>query len=290
MQNFKSGRCIEIHEVNALPEKIRLQDYGALHLKSIPTKSSLKKAIKKGLISLDEEPAQTSDWMEEGQVLRVYAEEVDKPRKVFEHKLEIIFEDEFLAVIHKPSGYPTSGNYFKTIENALPFNLKATPEKDALAYPQPVHRLDNPTSGILLVSKTRLARTQLSLLFERQEIQKSYLAIVEGALKPGKGEVNLAIDGKESWTRYQLEKEFKKQGESFSLVNLQPETGRTHQLRIHLSSLGHPIVGDAEYGSRYNKEKLLLHANSLQFHHPITNKSFRFETKFPHKFVKFIDE
>lgn len=290
MQNSKLKICIETHKVGKVEEKIRLQDYGVGIFGAISTKSALKKSLKKGLITRDGELAQTSDWIEEGQVLKLYAEENQQGKKIFKLKLEVLFEDEFLAVIHKPSGYPTNGNYFKTIENALALNLKSTSEKDQLPYPMPVHRLDNPTSGVLLVAKTQSARTLLSVLFEKNEIQKSYVAIVEGILKSTEGQITSDIEGKSSLTRFQVENTFEKNGEDFSLVNLYPNTGRTHQLRIHLSSIGHAIVGDKIYGSNFKNNKLLLHASSLQFQHPKTKKSLTIETEFPHKFVKFINE
>lgn len=289
MQNSKSNTCIETHEVGEVEEKIRLQEYGVTIFDSIPTKSALKKSLKKGLITRNGELAQTSDWIEKGQVFKLYAEELQQEKKVFKLKLEVLYEDDILAVIHKPSGYPTNGNYFKTIENALPFNLKATSAKDQLPYPQPVHRLDNPTSGVLLISKTQSAKTLLSVLFENHDIQKSYTAIVEGLFKSTEGEIKSDIEGKSSLTKFQVESIFQKNGKNFSLLNLYPNTGRTHQLRIHLSSIGHPIVGDKMYGAEFKKEKLLLHASSLQFQHPKTQKSLTIKTEFPHKFVKFID-
>lgn len=290
MQNSKSKICIETHKVSQLKEKIRLQEYGVGIFESIPTKSALKKSLKKGLITRDEEVAQTSDWMQEGQVLKLYAEEILQKKKLFKLKLDVLYEDEFLAVVHKPTGYPTNGNYFKTIENALPFNLKPTSEKDQLPYPMPVHRLDNPTSGVLLIAKTQSAKTLLSVLFEKHEIQKSYTAIVQELLKSTEGEITSEIEGKNSLTRFRVENTFEKNGENFSLVNLYPKTGRTHQLRIHLSSIGHPIVGDDIYGSRFKKEKLMLQSSSLQFQHPRTKKSLNIKTELPHKFVKFMNE
>ncbi|SDG89953.1 RluA family pseudouridine synthase [Psychroflexus sediminis] len=290
MQNSKSKTCIETHEVSSIQKSIRLQEYGVGVFESIQTKSALKKSIKKGLITRDGELAKTSDWVETGQVLKLYAEEIQHDKKIFKLKLDVLYEDDFLAVVYKPVGYPTNGNYFKTIENALPFNLKPTSEKDRLPYPQPVHRLDNPTSGVLLISKTVSVKTLLSVLFEQHDIQKSYIAIVEGIIEPAEGEINSEIDEKDSFTRFQVQKTFRKRNEDFSLVNLYPSTGRTHQIRIHLSSLGHPIVGDKIYGTEVSKEKLFLHASSLQFQHPKTQKSLTIETKIPHKFVKFINE
>lgn len=289
MQNFKSKACIETHVVENLKEKIRLQEYGLDIFQSIQSKSALKKTLKKELITLDGHIANTSNWIENGQVLKLYAEEIQVKKKIFNLKLEVLYEDEFLAVIHKLAGYPTNGNYFKTIENALPFNLKDSLEKDKLPFPQPVHRLDNPTSGILLIAKTQSTKSLLSVLFEDHKIQKKYSAIVEGSLDHEQGEFNKDVDGKRSLTKFQVKKVFQKEGKVYSLIDMWPETGRTHQLRIHLSSQRSPIVGDTIYGEKNKKGSLLLHASSLEFVHPKTQKRLFIETELPHKFVKFID-
>lgn len=288
MQNFNSKTCIESHVVKNLEEKIRLQDYAANIFEAIPTKSALKKSIKKGLVAINGKLAYTSDWIENGQVISLYAEDIQYNKKIFEHKMDVVYEDEHLAVINKPSGFPTNGNYFKTVENALPYNLKPSKEKDCLPYPQPVHRLDNPTTGVLLIAKTLSCKSLLSILFETSNVQKQYLAITEGQLQPEQGKFDLDIEGKPSSSRYEVHKVFQRGSKEFSLVALWPDTGRTHQLRIHLSSAGHPIAGDHQYGSSI-KQQLFLHAISVQFKHPKTHKSLKIETEIPHKFVKFIN-
>jgi tRNA pseudouridine65 synthase/23S rRNA pseudouridine1911/1915/1917 synthase len=289
MQNFKPGNCIESHHVLALEKQIRLQDYGFSVFESLKTKSALKKAIKKGLIFLNGRVAETSDWIEEGQTLELFAEELIHKKRVFPLQLDVIFEDDSMAVVNKPEGYPTNGNYFKTIENALVYNLKTSSEKDKLPYPQPVHRLDNPTSGLLIIAKTLSSKSCLSVLFEHNEIQKTYVAIVEGGFDTLRDIISLDIEGKRSSTNYSVEKIFKISQDEYSLLSLKPSSGRTHQLRIHLSKIGHSIVGDKAYGSLTLSNKLMLHASTLQLHHPKTGKSLNFETEVPHKFVKFIN-
>ena len=289
MQNFKPVNCIESHHVLALEKQIRLQEYGFTVFESIKTKSALKKAIKKGLIFLNGRVAETSDWIEEGQILELFAEELHHKKKVFTLQLDVIFEDYCMAVVNKPEGYPTNGNYFKTIENALAFNLKTSSEKDKLPYPQPVHRLDNPTTGLLIIAKTQSSKSYLSVLFEQNKVHKIYLAIVEGHFDNLSDIISLDIDGKQSSTNYSVEKAFKINQEDLSLLSLKPSSGRTHQLRIHLAKIGHPIVGDKTYGSLTTSNKLMLHASSLKLHHPKTNKNLSFETEVPHKFVKFMN-
>tara|TARA_B100000929_G_scaffold284627_1_gene267144 strand:- start:5378 stop:6223 length:846 start_codon:yes stop_codon:yes gene_type:complete len=279
-------KVVEKHIVPQIQNPIRLQEYASSIFKTITTRSGIKKAIKKQLILLNRKPANTGDWIKEGQLLELLAEELPQ-KKIFRLQLKIIFNDNFLAVIQKPSGYPTNGNYFKTIENALPYNLENSTEKDALPYPTPVHRLDNPTSGLLLVAKTKNVQVKLNQDFEEKNIRKSYLAIVSGEI-PSTGTFNSPIEGKTAATKFQLKKTFQKNDKTYSLVELFPITGRTHQIRIHLSKNGNPIVGDEVYGSSENAKGILLAAHSLAFTHPSTKKSLHFENTFPKKFEKFI--
>ena len=150
-----------------------------------------------------------------------------------------------------------------------------------------MHRLDNPTSGLLIIAKTKNAQVKLNHAFEAKEIQKSYLAIVSGAIV-SKGIFNLAIEGKNAETQFHLKEIFEKEERSFSLAELFPTTGRTHQIRIHLSKNGNPIVGDETYGSSEKIRGILLAAHSLKFHHPITKETLHFENNFPKKFQKFM--
>lgn len=264
-----------------------MQEYAPSIFKSITTKSGIKKAIKRQEILLDGKIAKTSDYIKENQKIELLLGEV-KVKKVFKLQLEVIFEDEFLAVVKKPAGFPTSGNYFKTIENSLPYNLLPSGETDALPFPAPVHRLDNPTSGLLLVAKTRNAQMQLHLGFENKEIEKKYVALVHGKT-PEFAVYNKEIQGKPSVSEMQLLKHFRRKEEDFSLVQVNPKTGRTHQIRIHLSQNGYPIAGDKEYGLAAPKGKrgLFLAATGLKFQHPMTGVLMKFEIPLPKKFIKF---
>jgi len=282
-----SEKIIERHIVPALEEKIRLQEYAVGIFKNSPTRSGIKKAIKKQLVLLNGKPAQTSDWIKEGQVLELLQEEIPQ-KKIFKLKLKVVFEDEFLAIIHKPSGYPTNGNYFKTIENALPFNLKISSKKDALPYPIPVHRLDNPTSGLLLIAKTKMAQIKLNTAFEKREVQKSYWAIVTGKLAEH-GVFTIEVDDKTAETKYKKIKTFSKNEKVYALVELFPSTGRTHQIRKHLSQNGNPIVGDSVYGSSEKVKGIFLTAHSLIFSHPISRDNLHFKNEIPKKFEEFFN-
>jgi len=280
-------KIIESHIVPAISQKIRLQEYAVGIFKMLPSKSGLKKAIKKEEILLNGKVAKTSDWIEEHQQID-YIQEEEKQLKVFQLKLEVIYEDDHLAVINKPAGYPTSGNYFKTIEHALPFNLKISTSENALPYPIPVHRLDNPTSGLLIVAKTKSAQLKLHQDFEDKKIQKLYLALVIGKT-PSQKDIQLKVEDKEAFTAITTIKTFNYKEVLYSLVEAAPKTGRTHQIRIHLSKSGFPIMGDKLYGEEqnpFNKKGLYLAAIGLEFHHPITNKILKIKIS-PHSKFRF---
>ncbi len=278
-------KILETHIVPALDEKIRLQEYAASAFKSISTRSGIKKAIKRKEILIDGTIGNTSDWVQEHQKLELLQQEVPV-KKVFQLGMEVVFEDDFLAVVKKPPGYPTSGNYFKTIENALPFNLKVSREQDALPYPLPVHRLDNPTGGLLLIAKTRTAQTILNLAFEHKEIHKTYLALVHGEA-PKSCIFDSNIDGKTAITKISRIGNFSFKDKLYSMLEVSPETGRTHQIRIHLSGNDLPIVGDMEYGLKihpFHKKGLYLAAVALDFIHPISQEAMSLKIDPPQKF------
>jgi len=181
-----------------------------------------------------------------------------------------------------------SGNSFKTIANALSQNIKQSKLSDA-TRPQPVHRLDYATTGLLLVGKTRSSIRALNKMFKDKKVKKIYYAISIGEMDK-RGKITSEIDGKKSLSNY-LVSQFvpsKKFGK-LNLVKLKPQTGRRHQLRKHLSKIGNPILGDKEYGIEnliLIGKGLYLHAYSLKFTHPFTNKEVHLKDELPHKFKK----
>lgn len=199
-----------------------------------------------------------------------------------------MFEDEYLAVIHKPAGILVSGNSFKTIAHALPQNIKHSNLADATT-PQPVHRLDYPTTGILLVGKTSSSIRALNKMFADNEVQKTYYAITIGEMNDH-GKITSAIDDKPAQSTYTLSESVPStRFGTLNLVQLTPQTGRRHQLRKHLSSIENPILGDKEYGVEnltLNGKGLYLHAHTLQFTHPFTNKEFHLVDELPKRFKK----
>ncbi len=224
--------------------------------------------------------------MQFGQVIDLLETPQSQP-KIFELPLEILFEDNFMAAIHKPAGFSVSGNAYKTIYNALPFNLKKSTESDALPWPTSVHRLDNQTSGILLIAKTKTAQIALGNQFKNHTIQKKYCAVVIGEVLSN-GKINTQIEDKIAETDFEVVTVVNSlRFEHLSLLNVFPKTGRTHQIRIHLASINHPIFGDKLYLEEKMLHKgkgLFLCANEITFLHPKTSEEINLKIATPHKF------
>ena len=270
-----------------------MQDYAPkIFHEYIPSNSGIKKAIKKGRFIIDGKIAQTGTWIQKGQQIVLIASN-ESSQKVYEFPLKVLFEDETMAAILKPSGIKVSGNSFKTIANALLFNLNSSKEPDALSKPTPVHRLDSPTSGILLVAKTKTAQISLGKQFEDNLLQKQYTAIVQGEIH-SKVKIETPIDGKEAETAFEILQVVKSlKYDQLSFLKVTPKTGRTHQIRIHLASIGHPIIGDKLYGdpnqNRSTGKGLFLSATQITFLHPKTKEQTTVEIDVPTKFTSLMN-
>lgn len=278
----------ETHKVPLLEKPIRLQEYGVGIFNTVSTKSSLKKAIKKGLLLVNRTVASTALFIKGNETIELLESEKKINSKKFIFPLEILFEDDYLAIIYKPSGILVSGNSFATIDNALSQNLQKSLQIDAVR-PRPVHRLDYPTSGLLLIGKTKSSIIALNKLFENKTIQKTYHAISIGKMKKA-GEINISIDSKNAFTSYEVSNTVTSERFGYlNLVSLKPKTGRKHQLRKHLLALENPILGDKEYyiNDLILKGKgLYLHASSLEFIHPFTKERIFITKELPSKFNK----
>lgn len=277
---------LDEHTVPDEIPQIRLVDYLPGKFKLIPSRAGAKKAVKRGQVLIDGKVAEGSRWILPGQKISLVEDKTSLP-KIFELPLEVVFEDEFMAVVVKPSGYPVSGNEFKTIQNAILFNLKVSKEEDALRLPRPIHRLDVPTSGLLIFAKTSLALMNLGQQLANHEIKKRYRAIVAGKT-PESGIAEALINNLVAKTTFStIQQIHSLKAGWLSLVDLFPETGRKHQLRIHMSQHGFPIVGDKKYhnNSPLLKGKgLFLSAVELTFNHPVNEKIVAVKIDMPEKF------
>ena len=233
--------------------------------------------------------------------LRILAAQPISPEQI---PLQIYFEDRDLAVIEKPAGlvvHPGSGTRGGTIANALMFHFKNLSDVGGEGRPGIVHRLDKKTSGLLLVAKNNIAHARLSEAFQARRIQKTYLALVHGTPARTSAAIDLTISrdlrirtkmvvgrlaGRAAHTEYKILESF----HGFSFLEVKITTGRTHQIRVHLSALGHPVVGDDVYGERSYKQfiknfgdlpRYFLHAADLKFEHPITGKVMEFHSALP---------
>ncbi len=272
---------IETYIVPKDSPRVRLSDISAGTFKTISSRKAFKKVIKAGLVTLNDNKAYTADFVAVGDTISIYKDESRSKKPSIHIPIDILFEDNYLAIINKPAGIEVSGNKKYTIENALPNLLKKSTQKDALDRPLPAHRLDYPTSGCLLIGKTSETLQALHLLFETRKIAKTYLAVTVGehTLPAGRqvseGIITVPIDGKESWSSFKILQTIasKKYG-ALNLVELTPHTGRRHQLRKHLLHLGNPIFGDTLYSKDIKNGKgngIYLQAISLKFEHPYTN-------------------
>ena len=278
----------EIHTVPKLENSIRFQEYAVGIFKTLPTKSGVKKAIKKKLISINGDIATTALFILGEEKVILFESEDSSNFKRLKLTLEVIFEDDYLAIINKPAGILVSGNKFKTISNALDQNLIKSRQLDAVKA-KPIHRLDYPTTGLLLIGKTNASIIALNKLFEYKQIKKTYFAITIGQMEVS-GIINTLIDNKNSETHYEVLKTVvSKRFEYLNLVKLSPKTGRRHQLRKHMLSLGNPILGDKEYCNEkliLNGKGMYLHAGILEFIHPFTKQQIKIKKDFSNKFTK----
>lgn len=280
---------LETHTVLSLLERVRLSDYIPGIFKTLASRKASKKAIKNGLITINGSIGFTGDYLIGGEVLELYQSPIQNKKPSIDLKLEVLFEDDHLAIVYKPAGIVVSGNKKFTLENALGANLKKSSQKDRLERPEPVHRLDYPTSGALLIAKTSTSLIALNTMFKEKSIQKKYVAVTMGK-QIETGIIEKEIDNKPSKTTFRVVQKIESNKyDSLNLVELIPATGRRHQLRKHMASLGNPIFGDllyAEEGKNGKGNGLYLHAYSLEFEHPKTKQNISVLAAVPKKFIQ----
>ena len=260
------------------------------------TRSRVRRLIDAGLVAIDGRPAAKAGVrLEPGQAVRLTlpppAPSELEPEPI---PLRIVYEDDDLLVVDKPAGmavHPSPGHSRHTLVHAV---LAHCPDLSGIGgegRPGIVHRLDKDTSGLIIVAKHDAAHLSLARQLKERKVEKTYLALVEGRVEPTQGVIDGPLGrhprhrkkmavverGREARTRYRLLREV----DGRSLVEVRPETGRTHQIRVHLASIGHPVVGDALYGrggaAVPSLRRQFLHAQRLAFRHPRTGDRLELE-------------
>jgi RluA family pseudouridine synthase len=279
--------------VTKVEAKTKFIDFAVQNITEIPSRKGIRKAIERGYLLLNSRKVRTDTWLKNGDKIELLQSNLYSG-KIFKLKLDVIYEDNYLAIINKPAGFPVSGNQFKTITNSLAFNLKPSDCSDRLPKIHPVHRLDSLTSGLLICAKTIRTTIELGKMFKKKKIKKKYQALVIGSTADS-GIIDLDIDNCPSQTEFTKMYEIRTlQHGIITQLELSPKTGRTHQLRIHTSKSGFPILGDPLYPenadfARYKGKGLFLCATYLNFIHPITGKNMEFSIEPPSKFTKYLE-
>ena len=288
------------------------------------SRSQIKKVILSKGVKIDKKVVvSSSEKLKEGS--KVEIEIKQKSTKILPKKIElnIIYEDEDIVIINKPSGltvHPGAGNFENTLVNGLVHKYKKKLSNiNNHIRPGIVHRIDKDTSGLLIVTKNNLAHTKLSKQFSDHTIGRKYQCLIWGVLRPLKGKIDTLIardkrnrqlmtvselGGKRAITNYKTLKVFSNKNlPRISLLECELETGRTHQIRVHLKYKGSSIIGDKKYGKKnikfksINKEFIeilndldgqILHAKTLEFIHPSQNKILKFNSDLPNNFKKIL--
>lgn len=272
------------------------------------TRTTAQKLIEQGNIKVNEKKQKVSYKVTEGDIITI--EEIEPKEielKAQEIPIEVIYEDSDIIVVNKPKGmvvHPANGNPDGTLVNAVMAICK-----DSLSgiggeiRPGIVHRLDKDTSGLIIIAKNDKAHVNMSNQIKNHEVKKTYIALVRGVVKENKATIDMPIgrsnsdrkkmavnkNGKNAITHINVLKRYDK----YTLLEINIETGRTHQIRVHLSHIGYPIIGDSVYSNGKNEWEIsgqCLHAWKLEFKHPTTGKEMKLEAPLPLYFEEILKQ
>jgi 23S rRNA pseudouridine1911/1915/1917 synthase len=275
-------------------------------LPDVPSRTFIQDLIKKGDVQINQKSVKAHHQVAVGEVVTVRVPEVEnfweglRPERL---QLNIFFEDDVLLVINKPVGmlvHPVHGVNSGTLVNALLHHCRGLSDVNESFRPGIVHRLDRETSGLLVVAKDNRTHVALARQFEEHLVHKKYVALVQGAIEFDEGVVDAPLgrhhryfdkkmvsfekNAKEARTFYRVIRRFASQA---ALIALYPESGRTHQLRVHMAHIGHSILGDDKYGRKDSFPRLALHAQSLGFIHPKSKAFLEFCSPVPEEFLNY---
>ena len=274
------------HTVPEDPPALRLDAYCAASFDVFQSRNQARKAIKERRILVNGEHART-DWFPQAGWTIEAKVPANAVLPILKLDLEVVFQDPHLVIVFKPPGIMTRGNTRRTVHRALRHNIDISPLDDALPMPDPCHRLDYKTAGLLICARTVEARLAVLAMFAERRIHTGYRALVTGRVE-GSGTIDTPLDGKEALTHWTaVEHTRSLHVDWFTTVDLQPVTGRTHQLRRHMAGIGHPILGDDVYTRNeklLRRQGLFLASLHLSFEHPITGEPIAVSAAEPKKF------
>ena len=281
----------------------RLDVFLTQFLPQAPSRSFIQKLIEHGHVKVNEVLRKANYKIQQGEDILVevppnfLSMDYVEPEAI---DLNIFYEDEWLLVINKPTGmmvHPAAGRNSGTLVNALLHHQNQLSDVNSQIRPGIVHRLDEETSGLILVAKDNMTHAKLAKQFQKHMIKKRYVALVEGRVEFEQGKIDVSLgrhpiqrdkktvrfddSAKEAVTYYEV----LKRAAFVTLIALFPQTGRTHQLRVHMAHLKHPILGDEKYGKKNNFSRLALHAQSIGFIHPRTQSYIEFSSTIPTEFI-----
>ncbi|MBS5645014.1 MAG: RluA family pseudouridine synthase [Clostridiales bacterium] len=287
----------EEKSVTAGPEAARLDKYLS-EVFPEHSRSFFQNCIENGQVLVDGRPARAKEKPREGSVITFFAEEPrELEAKPEDIPLDIVYEDGDIAVINKPKGmvvHPAPGNETGTLVNALLFHMKDLSGINGVLRPGIVHRLDKDTTGLLVIAKNDAAHISLAEQIREKTARREYTALVFGGFREEEGRVDAPIarhktdrkrmavvpGGREAVTLFQVAARYEK----YTLLHLRLTTGRTHQIRVHMAYIGHPVAGDAVYTKQkfpYPTQGQMLHAHRLTLTHPRTGERMTFEAPLP---------
>lgn len=297
-------------EITVEEEKVRLDCYIAKHDTSL-SRSMIQKLLEDDKIMVNGKKEKASYKVQQGDTIQI---EMEPPKEIKleaqEIPLEIVYEDHDIVVVNKQKGlvvHPGSGNWEGTLVNAIMAHCK-----DSLSgiggelRPGIVHRLDKDTSGLLIIAKNDKAHIAMSEQIKNREVKKTYVALVRGTIAENEATIQMPIGrstkdrkkmavtktGKEAITHFRVLNRYTTSKASYTLLEIKIDTGRTHQIRVHMAEIGHPVIGDMVYSNGKNEfgvEGQCLHAKKLEFRHPITGEHMVLEAELPDYFREILE-
>ena len=296
-----------MEKIIAEMENVRLDAYIAQKCENL-SRTMIQKLIEDGEILVNGQEKKISYKTKQGDVIEIHIPEAKEINlKAQDIPLDVVYEDDDIIVVNKPKGmvvHPANGNPDGTLVNAVMSLCKGSLSGiGGEIRPGIVHRLDKDTSGLIIIAKNDVAHINLSKQIKDRRVKKIYIALVKGNVSENEATVNMPIgrstkdrkkmavrkDGKKAITHFKVLKRYGK----YTLLELKIDTGRTHQIRVHMAEIGHPVVGDMIYSNGKNEfgiEGQMLHAKSLDFQHPVTGKQIHLEAELPKYFEEILSK